>query len=227
METQYQRQLGVFAKYWKPGRVKTRLAKTEGDVRAAELYRIFLQATLRRFSDCDCRRLLVYTPVERRDEFERLANDNWELEPQAVGDLGERMQQYFRASFNLGSTKVLLVGSDSPTLPRSRIDAAFQLLDDCEVVLGPTEDGGYYLIGSTREIPEMFDGIAWSTPQVWSQTVERLRAASVRFRALDVWYDVDDRASLDRLRDELEKSANDAFLGELKGQLESQRTACD
>ena len=196
-------QLGMFVKYWEPGRVKTRLAASLGDQAASSLYRHFVFALVRRLAAVGQRRVLVYTPAERRPEFEALANEHWSSAPQAGGDLGQRIQAYFADAFQAGATRVLLVGSDSPTLPVEYLQEAFRLLARVPVVLGPADDGGYYLVGAAGSVPPIFAGISWSTPQVWPQTVQRLRDAGCPYGVLPPWYDVDDPAGLRRMVREL------------------------
>lgn len=193
------KQFGIFAKYWQPGKVKTRLAASVGDAEASGLYRRFLDTTLRRFGNAAQRRVLAYTPPERRSEFAALADDAWHLEPQAAGDLGRRMQRYFAEAFRSGAERVVLIGSDSPTLPLEYVTDAFDLLKTFPVVLGPADDGGYYLVGAAGAVPPIFAGVAWSTPLVWSQTQSRLQAAGIRCGVLPAWYDVDDLAGLRRM----------------------------
>jgi rSAM/selenodomain-associated transferase 1 len=197
-------QLGVFAKYWEPGKVKTRLATSLGAPVAAELYYCFLAAVI---ENCERafngRRLLAYAPMERRGAFSVLAGVGWHLEPQAAGDLGQRMQQYFASAFARGCERVVLIGSDSPNLPPTFIRSAFQRLEHEQVVLGPSEDGGYYLIGARLELPDVFSDISWSTGEVFGQTVDRLRHAGMTWHELPGWYDVDDLADLMRLRSDL------------------------
>jgi hypothetical protein len=195
--------LGIFAKYWEAGQVKTRLAETEGAVRAAALYREFLRTSLQRFSGSTEKCVLAFTPRDRRNEFADLAGDDWELQTQADGDLGQRMKHFFAEAFHGGARQVVLIGSDTPTMPLDILRQAFAALDAPGVVLGPTSDGGYYLVGASRVVPDIFDGISWSTENVWTQTTERLTAADVAFHELPMWYDIDDRESLARLRQEL------------------------
>ncbi len=197
-------QLGVFAKYWEPGKVKTRLATSLGAPVAAELYYSFLTAVIENCDHAfDDRRVLAYAPPERRGAFSDLAEDGWRLEPQSAGDLGRRMQQYFATAFKSGCERVVLIGSDSPNLPPDHIRIAFQHLESEQVVLGPSEDGGYYLIGARFELPDIFSDISWSTGEVFSQTVERLRHAGTRWHELPCWYDVDELADLRRLHNDL------------------------
>ena len=210
-------QVGVFAKFWEAGRVKSRLAATEGDDRAAELYRSFLATTLLRLAAGTGHRVLAYTPYERREDFAQLAGPAWDLQPQAGGDLGDRIRDYFDSAFHNGFQKVLLVGSDSPTLPWELVGESLDLLDRHPVVLGPTSDGGYYLVGAAGRTPDIFDRIPWSTPDVWNETCQRLASRQLSCGVLRRWYDVDDRASLHRLRRELaHRSSSDDLLEPLR-----------
>ncbi len=189
-------QLGVFAKYWQPGAVKTRLAATIGDAGASRLYKQFVKTLLCRFDTIADRRVLAYAPADTREEFVDLAAGRWELTPQADGNLGQRMSAFFHAALASGSQRVVLIGSDSPTLPVLLVREAFSQLESHDVVLGPSDDGGYYLIGAAGQVPAVFDQITWSTPRVWPQTIERLEHAGVRYFVLPPWYDVDDQQRL-------------------------------
>ena len=207
----------MFAKYWEPGRVKTRLAAAIGDQAASSLYRRFVLTLLQRLAGLAQRRILAYTPAERRTEFESLGADGWLLAAQADGDLGQRMQDYFAEAFRSSADRVVLIGSDSPNLPVDYVNGAFQQLDEYPVVLGPADDGGYYLVGAAQTVPPMFAGIPWSSPQVWNQTVRRLRDADCPYGVLPAWYDVDDLASLRRIyRDTADQEPLDEPLRHLR-----------
>lgn len=193
----------MIAKYWQAGAVKTRLAASVGDAVASHLYQRFLITMLRRFDHVADRRVLAFTPPDRRAEFVSLAAGAWTLQDQGTGDLGMRMQNYFTAAFRSGADRVVLIGSDSPTLPVDYAIQAFQLLRTFPVVLGPAEDGGYYLVGAAGKVPPIFAGVAWSTSLVWSQTQSLLQAAGCRCGVLPTWYDVDDLPGLRRMHQEL------------------------
>lgn len=197
------RQLGMFAKFWEPGQVKTRLASAIGPVPAARLYFSFLRALLRRFDSAADRRVLAYAPSDRRVDFQELAGERWQLEPQASGNLGSRMQRHLEQAIQNGAQRSILIGSDSPTLPLSIIETAFDALAQADVVLGPTPDGGYYLVGIRGDLPPIFAGVEWSTPRVWEQTIGRLEQARCPFHVLPPWYDVDTPEDLECLRREL------------------------
>jgi rSAM/selenodomain-associated transferase 1 len=198
-------QLGMLAKYWRPGSVKTRLARSIGNARASQLYRHFVVVLLRRLQAAGDRRILAYCPVERRAEFAEITPVAWELAPQSPGDLGQRICAFFAAHLKHEQDRVVLIGTDSPTLPIQIINDAFESLRTNPVVLGPTSDGGYYLVGATGRVPPIFAGIDWSSSLVWQQTLGRLHEAGSRFAELPVWYDVDDLADLRQIGDELKQ----------------------
>jgi rSAM/selenodomain-associated transferase 1 len=191
------RVLGVFAKEPRPGQVKTRLAATIGAEPAARLYDAFLRDLLPRLVAIGATRVLAFAEPSDRAFFRSLCGDHFELEVQSGDDLGARMATFFSIQFARGASRVVLIGSDSPDLPISHIENAFASLDRHDVVLGPCDDGGYYLIGMSRVIPEIFQEIAWSTPSVFDQTKSRLDQLGVRTAVLESWYDID---SLDDLR---------------------------
>ena len=197
------RQLAIFAKYWEPGQVKTRLAPAIGARAASRLYRACLTALLRRFAASAEQLRLIYAPADRHVEFANLAGAAWQLRAQGEGDLGQRMARHLAAALQAGAKRVVLIGSDSPDLPSEYIAQAFDALKRSPVVLGPTADGGYYLVGVSGTVPPIFSGIAWSSPAVWSQTLRGLEQAGCPYTVLPEWYDVDEAADLVRLRDEL------------------------
>lgn len=203
-------QLSVFAKYPAPGTVKTRLAAAIGAEPAAALARAMLICTLDRFASVSGRPTITYAPPDRIREFQSLVGDRWQLTPQSTGDLGQRLANHFDSAFASGAEAVVVIGADSPTLPVAYVDDAFRQLANAAVVLGPSDDGGYYLIGAIRETPPVFANIDWSTPRVWSQTVDQLQSAGISYSVLPQWHDIDDATDLARLATELESLAGDA-----------------
>ena len=209
-----QRLLGIFAKYWQPGSVKTRLAAAIGAEQAARLQLEFLRTLLRRFAPISAARVLAYSPRQRESDFASLAGSVWEIAPQSSGDLGERMDSFFRSALACGYNQVVLIGSDSPTMPFQFIEQAFELLATHSVVLGPSDDGGYYLIGASKDSPPTFIGIDWGTPRVYGQTLSRLVSAQIPVAQLPPWYDVDEIEDLQRISQELQGN-RDAMFSEL------------
>ena len=124
--------------------------------------------------------------------------------PQRGGDFGERLRDTFTTLAAAGRRHVVVIGCDSPTLPPAILRSAFAALrQEAEVVLGPAADGGYYLVGAARPVPEIFTGIPWGTDRVLEATLRALDRAAVRAFLLPPWYDVDLPADLDRLRADL------------------------
>jgi rSAM/selenodomain-associated transferase 1 len=205
------REFGIFAKYWQPGEVKTRLAAHFGVDRAAGFHRVCLETLLRRFAVTGDRRVLAFAPSHRERDFAALAGSNWPLQAQSRGDLGKRMSDYFWRAFAAGASAVVLIGSDSPTVPDRFVAEAFEELRFVDAVVGPADDGGYYLIGLSRYVPSAFQGISWSTPEVFRQTTERLRTVDCRCHVLLPWYDIDTPQDLARLRAELATEPRKVF----------------
>ena len=112
------------------------------------------------------------------------------LVPQAEGDLGDRLGRFIGDRLDGGADRVVVIGTDSPTLPPALIARALDDLADADLVLGPATDGGYYLVGCSRRLP-IFDGIAWSRDTVLAETVARLTDPRWRLSLLPPWYEVD------------------------------------
>jgi uncharacterized protein len=188
--------LGIFGKRPEPGKVKTRLAAELGPEIAAEAHEAMLFDLLEawgseRFLVPGGRRVLVFAPEDAGPWFDERVPGAFALQPQAEGDLGGRMRAFFEGEFEDGASKVVLIGSDSPTLDPSIVVSAFLCLETKDVVIGPSADGGYYLVGCRPPVPGIFEGIDWSTPRVLGQTIDRLRDTGRSLAVLPPWYDVD------------------------------------
>lgn len=185
--------LGMFVKQPTPGKVKTRLAARLGEQEAASLYAGFVHELVDRFRSIGDRRFLCHSPSDDSaiDYFRETAGPDFELWPQPDATLGDRLAAFFDYGFSSGAQRVVVIGSDSPTLPRIFLDDAFELLETRDTVVGPASDGGYYLIGQRESCRPIFDRIDWSGPRVLLQTVERIFACNATFGLLPVWYDVD------------------------------------
>jgi rSAM/selenodomain-associated transferase 1 len=185
------RVLGLFAKWPEPGTVKTRLSTAgdpDGSVRVA---RAFLLDSVQRLAAVAARRVLAFAPREREREFAAVVAGRFDLVPQEEGDLGQRLDAFVQQQVDAGARAVVMVGTDSPTLPVEHIERAFAELEQADVVLGPATDGGYYLIGCGAACPPIFDDIAWSTSRVLMDTVATLADPRWRLAVLPPWYDVD------------------------------------
>lgn len=192
--------LVVFARNPQPGAVKTRLHSRYTPDQAAAIYRAFILDTVNAAKEATAdRRCVAGDPPGSEAVLSDLAGPGWLLFPQARGDLGERMHQAARHCFELGAGRVVIMGTDVPSLPPRHVDRAFELLRGHEVVLGPSMDGGYYLVGLARPLREIFQDVEWSTERVFGQTLERVRALGLTAGILPSWYDVDTPDQLDHL----------------------------
>jgi len=218
------------AKHWTPGQVKTRLAATIGDERAAHVARLFIQTVTARLMGVASRQVLAYSPAGSHRDFSQLAGANWQVEPQCEGDLGARMKHYFTSAFAAGAQRVVLLGADSPNVPLAYINTAFERLATQQLVLGPTGDGGYYLIGARRtadapSIPPVFDEMPWSSERLWQATTSRLAKQQWRegyeWSPLPLWYDIDTMDDLNRLLRDLSSDDCDPALADLNHQLQA------
>ena len=192
--------LFVMAKDPRAGQVKTRLCPSLTPERAARLYECFLSDVLDLVAGVPgVAPVVAFSPPEAHGEFARLTSGRFQLVPQAGADLGARLENTFRILFQQGYERVAAVSTDSPDLPMQYLADAFARLENAPVVLGPCPDGGYYLIGLSRLIPELFRDMPWSTERVVSETEARARGLGAAVRRLPEWHDVDTAADLDRL----------------------------
>jgi rSAM/selenodomain-associated transferase 1 len=205
--------LTVMAKAPVPGKVKTRLSPPLTPAEAATLNAAFLRDTLANLgaaagqTPADC--VVSYTPVGQEQAFEGILPATTLLLPQRGDGFGERLLATASDLFRCGYSAVCLIDSDSPTVPAEAFVQAVQtLLQGADpgaepVVLGWSDDGGYYLIGLTRPHARLFADIAWSTDAVSRQTEERAAELGLPLTRLTTWYDVDDAQSLARLQAEM------------------------
>lgn len=188
--------VAVFAKAPEPGRVKTRLTPVLRAREAAELYEALLLDTLEIVRGVARETVVAFTPATGRRAFERLLPPGVRLVPQGPGDLGARLAHVSGRLLESRRVPLLVIGSDCPAVTESLLLDAARGLDAADVVLVPTFDGGYALIGTTRPRPEVFQGIPWSTDRVLETTLERAQAASLSVRLLDPVRDLDTPADL-------------------------------
>lgn len=156
------------------------------------LYRAMVEDTVSQFNDvgfCDVK--IFFYPQDAKDEMEHWLGDHFEYFPQHGDDLGEKLHNAIAEMLNQKYDKVVLVGSDIPTLDSTTIVRAFTNLDDYDVVLGPCKDGGYYLIGMKKPYPTLFQDMAWSTSIVLQQTIQKARQAQLDIVQLEVKSDID------------------------------------
>jgi len=172
------------------GKVKTRLAKTVGDIKALEIYNELLRHTHDITQILQCDRYIFYA-----DEI--VANDIWEdaiyrKKVQTGNDLGTRMKTAFEVLFDKGYQQICIIGSDCYELTTGIIRQAFDALQQQDVVIGPSADGGYYLLALSHVQPHLFINIEWSTGKVLTQTVDICIAAQLSYKLLQTLHDMDD-----------------------------------
>jgi len=223
--------LAVMTKAPQAGRVKTRLVPPLAPEEAAELNRCFLRDTATAISSACSRRpegdankmqteyasashseaataacgIAVYTPIGAESAYIDILPVDFSLLPQRGDEFGERLCFAVEDLFKCRFESVCLIDSDSPTVPAENFERAVELLSTRKdrVVLGPSDDGGYYLIGVKKPHRQLFEQIQWSTERVLNQTIERATETGLEVKLLPFGYDVDDDASLHRLCNEL------------------------
>src|SRR5438270_352344 len=200
--------LAIMTKAPRAGHVKTRLVPPLTPEDAAQLNIYFLRDTAAAISKAcatNARGIGVYTPVGSQAAYIDILPSDFELLPQRGDGFGERLACAAADLFQCGFTSICLIDSDSPTVSADVYAQAVEQLSGSNdhVVLGPADDGGYYLIGMRRDYPELFERIDWSTERVFDQTRQRAREINVEVSLLPTGYDVDDAATLRRLCDEL------------------------
>lgn len=197
----------LFARVPEPGRVKTRLTGLLTERGATDLYRAFLEDAARVYLQGGrWESVLCAEPDPLDARLAALFSAAWRRQPQAPGDLGQKLFSAFEGEFRRGAPAAVAVGSDHPALPLRLVDAVFRELDaGRSAALVPAQDGGYCAIGLAAHAPvvEVFRDIPWSTGAVLSRTLQRLEGAGVPHRVLESAYDVDRPEDVDRLRRDL------------------------
>jgi len=190
----------IYVKAPRAGTVKTRLLKEFSAEEALALYRAMAEDLIARLRDSGAFALQIhFTPEDAAEEIKSWLGGDLTLRPQQGRDLGERMHGSFAAAFREGFPKAAIIGSDLPTLAHSRVVEAFRELDQREVVLGPGEDGGYYLIALKSPRPELFAEVEWSSPAVLSRTLENASRGGLNLIQLPRESDLDTAADARRL----------------------------
>lgn len=188
-----ERCLIMLAKYPEKGKVKSRLILEGYEGLTVDLYRCFVEDLIERLSTGNYSFLIAYDPPEKKNDFIKLFGDGFSCLPQKGEDLGVRMYRVFTDCFSSGFLSAVIIGSDSPDLPREIIEEAFRSLNEHGAVIGPTWDGGYYLIGFSRDFisEHVFENIQWSTADVFEETMRRFHEAGISVHVLPAWRDID------------------------------------
>ena len=193
------KKLGIFVRNPVPGEVKTRLAPPLTPVETCELYRAFLADLFVRLAKLKKVSSIVFYRGADGGALEDLIPARVPLVRQEGESLGDRLVNAFRDLIDTAGTPACVIGSDSPDLPLAYIRRAFIKLKHKDVVLGPTLDGGYYLVGLKKLEPELFREIAWGGPDVLRDTLRHVERLRLSCGVLPPWYDVDNIESLSLL----------------------------
>jgi len=188
----------IFIKNPELGKVKTRLAKSIGDSEALHVYKKLLNSTVSVAEKTDAHRQIWYSSYINNEDG---------IKPELFGkylqmgsDLGERMKGAFRQAFDDGADRVVIIGSDCPDLSEAIVENAFERLDKNDLVIGPSEDGGYYLLGMNQYFESLFRDIEWSTESVLESTIQKAKLNNLNIFQLPVLNDIDNIEDLKRSR---------------------------
>ena len=184
----------MFARAPELGRVKTRLAADVGPLRALEIYRQLGERVIREVRRSPAHLVIAYDPPELEPVMRAWLGDSFAYEPQSDGDLGTRMAKAMTARIVAGAERIVVIGTDCPSVTADTITAAFAALDAADVVFGPALDGGYYLVGAMRVHECLFHDIPWSTAHTLDVSLARARAAGLRVALLPPMRDIDTAA---------------------------------
>lgn len=191
----------IFVRHPEWGKVKTRLAKDIGNDAALALYQSLLGHTHRTTLLLACDKFVFYTDAI-------IENDLWSeggfiKKAQSGNDLGQRMQHAFDTLFAMGYERVLIIGSDCPGITTTLLEQSFQTLRTNNAVIGPSYDGGYYLLGLTQPVPGIFEGKQWSTSTVYAETLKDLERNNTTYQVLPILRDIDTKEDFDAFRESL------------------------
>lgn len=184
----------IFTRYPEPGKTKTRLIPVLGKQGAANLHRLMTQKTIARALSLENSRRLsveIYYAGGSQQLMEDWLGPDLIYHNQGQGDLGARMAAAFQDSFDSGIDKVAIIGTDCPDLKAEIISKAFDELERSDLVFGPAQDGGYYLIGLCRSLPALFGGINWGTDEVLAQTLAIAQKLALNIAELPTLTDID------------------------------------
>ncbi|MDD4954870.1 MAG: TIGR04282 family arsenosugar biosynthesis glycosyltransferase [Candidatus Omnitrophica bacterium] len=202
------RSLIVFAKEPQKGKVKTRLLDCLSRNDCLKLYKAFLRDTLDVARAVNCEKKIIAYEATCEPRYIKRIGKDFSFYKQEGENFGERLINAFKAARKEGSQKIVVIGADSPTILSEFIERGFNLLDDNDIILGPTRDRGFYLIGLKNSVPGLFKNIQWSTNYVLAGILKNSEFLGKKVAKLDEWYDVDDKDSLLYLSDVLKHDKN-------------------
>lgn len=200
----------IMAKVPAPGRVKTRLQPFFSEAQSAEISEAFLRDAESKAKSVEENVMIAVAPFEKKHELKNILQHNPALIEQRGENLGEKMLAAFRFVFEAGTDSVVMTGTDSPTFPADFIEQAFEYLElETDVVLGRTEDGGFFLIGLRAPLaPRIFEGVEWSSEKTFEQIRENVMDSGLHLREVPGWYDVDKPEDFEKLRREFMQNEN-------------------
>ncbi len=190
----------VFIKAPIPGKVKTRLSPPMTEKQVLDLYQIMVEELVEQFKNVDFCQIKVFcTPDSAIPQVKSWLGDELEYYSQKGEDLGERMYNALKQVRSEGFEKIVLIGSDIPTIDLTTIIRAFSVLEHADVTLGPSLDGGYYLVGMKKPHKFLFENIAWSTDKVLRQTIDKIQQKELSLSQIEVKNDIDTYEDLTQL----------------------------
>jgi len=203
----------IMMKYPEAGKVKVRLAQSIGEEAATRLYEAFIQDTLATVQTLDIPFHIAVHPPESQEKLARWLGPSHRYFHQEGANLGERLQNGFATMFDKGYQQVVALASDCPDLPFEILQEAVASLQTRKVVIGPAPDGGYYLIGFSRDlfIPSAFRNISWSTDTVLQETLSRIESETKLVHMLPEWQDIDTKSDLQDFYEKYESQPSDTL----------------
>lgn len=204
----------IFARYPVEGKVKTRLAANIGNKYAVEFYKLISRKIINRIKVIrNSYKYVFYSDEKEKDIVKKWLGRSFLYSHQEGNDLNERMTDAFRKVFSHGANKVIIVGTDIPDLSKELINKAISDLDKNDVVIGPSKDGGYYLLGMKKFTPGLFEDIEFSTETVFAKTIEKIKMLGLTYTTLETLQDID-------TEDDLVRWINDHKKTKLKNEIE-------
>jgi rSAM/selenodomain-associated transferase 1 len=184
----------VFTRFPVEGKVKTRLAKDMGDKFAVSFYRVCAEHTfteLLKVKETGSELFLFCSEESEIEQVMNWAGNNFKYYSQQGSDLGIKMYNAFDTVFKKEYKKVIIIGTDAPDVSMNIIQSAISVLDNYSVVIGPANDGGYFLLGFKSKLIDLFSGIEWSTDSVFDNTIEKLNNSKTNYFILEELTDID------------------------------------
>ncbi len=189
----------IFTRYPEPGKVKTRLADSIGENSSCLIHKILAE---RIFNEClllnknDFQAFVFYPKENSEEQIRDWIDRRFILHHQIGNTLGEKMKNAFDTVFSLGFKKIVITGTDIPDISKSLLSKCFLELEKNDLVIGPSNDGGYYLLGMNKFTHEVFDNIKWSTDSVFQKTIEIINENNLSFTTIEKLIDIDVKEDL-------------------------------